>query len=545
MTDEQPVGRRLATMAVAVVAASALTGGTAWAGECPPTTTASPSPAASASGTATPTTTTPTTTPTTTTGTSAGTSTGTTGSVVPVVSPSTGADGTICPTDPGVPTTTTTTTTTTTPTDSGTGLTGTIDTGAGTTGATGTAGSTDAGTAAEVSPVADASPAADVTASTVDPATGATTSTTTPTTTPSADATATTGTDPSSGTGTTTDPATGTTTPTTPTVDCTTTTPTTTETTTTETTTPPTSTDGTSSGSATSGVDSSGATGGTGSATEDGGGVGITAADASGTAADIPEGTPVDPASLPAGTTSWDSDFTRSGLSKFKKTPWNNVGASAPVVTTSPADASQKGLRFTVPGGGQRSEVEPNIGNFREGDDRWFGYSIYLPADFPTKVNTWQLLTQWKNAGTGSPPLELTVGQGAIRLSGGYGHPTGAKTFTKTIAAADTGKRIDLVVHVKFSADPSKGSIEAFRDGKRVLAEYRPPGGTLYPNGGGASSYWKTGLYRDRSISQAGSYVLLRARVGTGYAAVTAGNPAAAAAAPATTTVPINPAAAR
>jgi hypothetical protein len=179
-----------------------------------------------------------------------------------------------------------------------------------------------------------------------------------------------------------------------------------------------------------------------------------------------------------------------------------------------------------MPSGGNRTEVEPTTPRFREGDDLWFGYSVYLPSGFPTDVVSWQLITQWKNDGTGSPPLEITVGKGNIWLSGGYGHPTGPKNFATPISTADTGRRIDLVFHIVFSRDPARGSVNVWRDGTQRITNFHPTGGTLYPDSakavptGSLTSFWKMGLYRDPAITQPATLVIERARVGTGYGAV-------------------------
>jgi hypothetical protein len=229
--------------------------------------------------------------------------------------------------------------------------------------------------------------------------------------------------------------------------------------------------------------------------------------------------------SLPGQTTQvWDSNFTGSGFGRFDDTPWNNVGASAPVLVSSPVTSGAKAARFTMPGGGTRTEIVPTTASFTEGQDRYFRFSFYLPTNFPTQVTSWQLLTQWKNDGTGSPPLELTVGNGNLNLSGGYGHPAGPRTFSKAFAPATTGQRVDLVIHVLFSRDPGKGVVDIWRNGTQVLSGYKPAGGTLYPTSAAGtastSSYWKMGLYRDSAISQAAQYTIESAKIGNTYAQV-------------------------
>ncbi|MDL5154659.1 heparin lyase I family protein [Actinomycetospora termitidis] len=182
-----------------------------------------------------------------------------------------------------------------------------------------------------------------------------------------------------------------------------------------------------------------------------------------------------------------------------------------------------KAAQFTMPGGGTRTEIVPTTASFTEGQDRWFRFSFFLPTDFPTTVNTWQLLTQWKNDGTGSPPLEITVRDGNLNLSGGYGHPAGSKLFGQVLGPAVTGQKTDLVVHIFFSRDPAKGVVDIWNNGTQVLAGYKPAGGTLYPTSSGTASvgsYWKMGIYRDSAITLPAKYTIESARIGNTRAAV-------------------------
>ncbi|GAA4830728.1 hypothetical protein GCM10023201_18180 [Actinomycetospora corticicola] len=222
-------------------------------------------------------------------------------------------------------------------------------------------------------------------------------------------------------------------------------------------------------------------------------------------------------APVPAAKPIWDAAITAQGLGMFKDTPWNMVGAKTPTVVPATDLAGRKALRFTMPGGGKRSEIEPNVDNFTEGQDRYIRLSVRLADGFPVNANSWQLITQFKNEGTGSPPLELRIGNGNYILSGGFDHPGGSKNFDKVIAPAVTGKVTTLVLHVKFSSSSAKSVVDAWVDGQQKVAGFRPPGGTLYP---GNYSYWKLGLYRDTGIGQTATYELSDARLGTSYASV-------------------------
>ena len=260
----------------------------------------------------------------------------------------------------------------------------------------------------------------------------------------------------------------------------------------------------------------------------------------------------------------WQSDFTRSGFNNFKSTPWNNVGASAPVLVTSTVHAPAKAAQFTVPGGGTRSEIEPNVVNFTEGADYYFGDSFTLPTTFPVAEPSWQVLTQWKNDGDGSPPVEIKVGSGNVFIDGGYGYPkgpAGKKYWSRPIGPAVTGAQTSLVVHIHFSRTPSVGQIDVWLNGKRVISGYHPPSGTLYPTVSkkkataqvasaqaaeqaatpqpagtpkepGAKTdedvtesakaaqfdYWKMGMYRDPAITSTATYDMESTRLAHTYA---------------------------
>ncbi|MDL5157488.1 heparin lyase I family protein [Actinomycetospora termitidis] len=228
----------------------------------------------------------------------------------------------------------------------------------------------------------------------------------------------------------------------------------------------------------------------------------------------------------------WDGAIATKGLGGFKDTPWNITDDSTVTVVDGPA----KTIRFTVPAGSQRAEVEPDVDEFGEGQTRFFRLTYTLPPSFPLDPGGFQLATQWKNDGTGSPPLELRIEDGKFRLGGGFGRPGGSRLFSTDIAPAVTGRPVDIVVGIVFSSDPEKGRVDVWLDGQQRVAGFRPPGGTLYE---GKQDYWKVGLYRDTSNQGTATADLGVARVGETYGSV-AGTPtpAPAPAPPSTTTSP-------
>ena len=224
-------------------------------------------------------------------------------------------------------------------------------------------------------------------------------------------------------------------------------------------------------------------------------------------------GTTTTTPSTPTGKTLWNGAIATTGLSGFKDTPYNITGSSSVKVV----DGPPKAIRFSVPSGSQRAEIEPDVPEFTEGQTRWFRLSYVLPTSFPTDPQGFQLATQWKNDGTGSPPLELRVERGRFVLGGGFGRPGGSRLFATDIAPVVTGRPVEIVVGITFSSDPAKGRVDVWLDGVQKIDDFRPPGGTLYP---GLKSYWKVGLYRDTGNAGTATADLLAAAMGTSYDAV-------------------------
>jgi hypothetical protein len=171
----------------------------------------------------------------------------------------------------------------------------------------------------------------------------------------------------------------------------------------------------------------------------------------------------------------------------FRRTPWNTVGTLPPLVG---GDA----VAFHLTGRGQRSELEPDIPTVREGDQHDVTFSVRLDGPAPQQV-----ITRWENDGPGQAPLDVRVQDGGLVLHGGGGHPSGPRTFTRELGPAPVGEWTQLRVRVRFSADPGKASVSVWRDGRSVVDDERPRGGTLYP---GQQSYLKAGLHRDRTVAR-------------------------------------------
>lgn len=186
-------------------------------------------------------------------------------------------------------------------------------------------------------------------------------------------------------------------------------------------------------------------------------------------------------------------------LDTYRVTPWNTDDAEDPTAVASPDVPGRAAVEHTVPAGGTRSELEPAYRSFRPGDDYWFGFAVRLADDFPVDTSDWQVIAQWKNSGDGSPPLSIQVHDGRFVLEGGEAI---GEHWSRDIGPAVAGERTDLVVGVQFSDDPDEGTVDVLQDGREVVSDYRPPGGTLYPD---EVSYLKTGLYRSEDIDTDGT----------------------------------------
>lgn len=235
-------------------------------------------------------------------------------------------------------------------------------------------------------------------------------------------------------------------------------------------------------------------------------------------------GSPTPPATQVAsftGSTLWSADYETGDFSQFAAASWNFVPL-APSLSTA-AQSGRYAGQYTIPAGGSRSENVPSANlTFREGDDRWFTYSTRLAGDVPLNTTNWQVLGQWKNDGVGSPPLALDLDNGRYKIGGGWGWPGTDSPTTPKMSKMDLGPATanqweTWLFHIRFSSDPSEGTVDVWRNGTQLVSAWKPIGGTLYPN---LSSYWKLGYYRSTAIGQTSTVLLDNVRAGTTRTAV-------------------------
>jgi len=128
----------------------------------------------------------------------------------------------------------------------------------------------------------------------------------------------------------------------------------------------------------------------------------------------------------------------------------------------------------------------------------------------------WQLHGPMKDGSWPGPAMTLAVRNGQLRLGGGAGHPNQdwSRQNYEWLAPLTTwtdGKPVKVKVQTYLSADPAKGWVSAWVDGRQVLTQWRPTSlkgglrpGTLYPGMDHVVS--RGGLYRGTQSGAAPTY---------------------------------------
>ena len=189
-----------------------------------------------------------------------------------------------------------------------------------------------------------------------------------------------------------------------------------------------------------------------------------------------------------------------SGLEGFQSSNGGNVegGGRNPQAVPSPNVPGRTVVKLQVPPGGKRSEVRPEEAqNIRAGQHLFFGYSAFLPADFPVDARSWQVIWQLHDGGTNtSPPVALEVVDGKLWLSN-------VGDRVRDLGPVSAGQNLDVQLDITFAQ--GGGSVSVYRGGQQVLQDFRPPRGTMIDG----SDFLKTGVYRDPNNGGGGATLFL------------------------------------
>ena len=178
------------------------------------------------------------------------------------------------------------------------------------------------------------------------------------------------------------------------------------------------------------------------------------------------------------------------GLAGFQEPHEGNVeNGEDPAPVASPNVPGHEAIRLALPAGGKRSELRPEEAaqQIRAGERHFFGYSAFLPEDFPVDFQGFQVIWQLHDGGANtSPPVALEVQQGRLWLAN-------VGELVQDLGPVTAGENLAVQMEIEFAQ--GGGTVSVWRDGREVLTDFAPPQGTMIDD----FDYLKTGLYRSES----------------------------------------------
>ncbi|UCS92973.1 polysaccharide lyase [Echinicola marina] len=122
-------------------------------------------------------------------------------------------------------------------------------------------------------------------------------------------------------------------------------------------------------------------------------------------------------------------------------------------------------------------------------NERWYSYSLYLPANGFEKDSNNDIITQWhQGSGSGSPTTTFRIKEDRFFLKSG---PTKEERKDYDVAAVKKDAWNEFVFHIIHSSG-SDGLVEVWMNGEKVLDI---KGGNIDKNYG--LPRWKIGIYKD------------------------------------------------
>jgi hypothetical protein len=218
-------------------------------------------------------------------------------------------------------------------------------------------------------------------------------------------------------------------------------------------------------------------------------------------------GTGVLPPGTSQGALTWHADYSKGDVvaAGFLPTNWNTQSGPAwpPPIVAAP-DTGERCIRFALPAGGERIEVQPtaaqNIGN---GQDCWFGFWFIPDASFVSSIDDWHIVAQFHGNDTTSPHQIIGINGGGLLTGNAPQHHFAAGQIK-------AGVRHRLVTHITAT---SGGHQSVWLDDVLVLDNYAA-GLNATP------LYLKCGIYERPGTFPASTIYQGGHRIGTGYGAV-------------------------
>ena len=230
---------------------------------------------------------------------------------------------------------------------------------------------------------------------------------------------------------------------------------------------------------------------------------------------------PAAQASFISGTYLWAADAEKSIEQEFNN--YSAVSSSRITRVESPCAQGTHAYRFELRDGDTPTTKDERVeagqggtysfpgGSFdasrqwREGDDVWIAFQVYLPDSWNTNPSSWQILSQLsKHAGTGGPALELAQEGGKLKLTGAPNskESTRQQLIWEQSDTVPKNRWLKILAHVKLSSSTSVGFVELYGDlDGQALSPPLPRIMRHTLKTGTTGSHMRIGIYRSVSIS--------------------------------------------
>lgn len=156
------------------------------------------------------------------------------------------------------------------------------------------------------------------------------------------------------------------------------------------------------------------------------------------------------------------------------------------------------GCRATVASGMTSQKGWSPVHLIKNGDEAFYGLSVFLPSDSFKTVDKWRLVLQFKGNHTGSPPVSLNVKGDHWLLNNRPTSSSGEKHLWQHAFRYNEWEK--FMMHIKWSTDPKVGFVELMYNGQVVLPKFFTSNVHVY-NGQPVVNFVAMGIYRDASIA--------------------------------------------
>jgi hypothetical protein len=212
---------------------------------------------------------------------------------------------------------------------------------------------------------------------------------------------------------------------------------------------------------------------------------------------------------------STDPNLPLENVARFELDPYSTVpgAANGDVTDTGGYLANRTEIygRYAGPGVPAAQWPDP------VGSIRWYSFSVYLPAGFPTatSVKNWFDFTQWKGLYSGSPPVAMSIVGNQFVLGGQHSDAN--------LGPVVPGTWTHFVVGLSFSDSAASGWATVYVNGALVVDQQPTQtmnDATVDGVTGVDPSYLKMGIYRSKTWTSTQVIYLTPMVIGTTYASV-------------------------